>query len=331
MGIAQNNRRLAMDLKEAMMRKATLKNGFGGGLVAASLAFTLAAFGCSSNQMYGNGQPTTVTPTINSSDHAVTPGSSSGTEGNPPMASSYTYPSSASSMYPTNEVDVDAQANLAAQRAYRGVVLGPADPGGVQPVPTVAGGVYVSPALTTNPAATINSSISSSGGGQAITGGPIIPAPLGGVTLANSGAPTVATNSLGTTATTGALTTATTGALTTATGTPALAGSAAFSPVLMNSTPAPQATGTANPTLATIGATGTTAAPIVGGSLLPGATPATAATTGMTRTAATSGLRTTGSATMNIAGGIQIQSGANGGVMVTNVGTGAAAGAAAHH
>src|SRR5579884_821543 len=330
MGIAQNNRRLAMDLKEAMMRKATLKNSFGGGwLVAASLAFTLAAFGCSSNQMYGNGQPTTVTPTINSSDHAVTPGTSSGTEGNPPMASAYTYPSSASDMYPNNVVDVDAQANLAAERAYRGVVLGPADPGGVQPVPTVAGGVYVSPALSTNPAQTINSSISSSGGGQAITGGPIVPAPLGGVTLANTGAATVATNSLGTTETTGAMTTATTGALTTSTGTPALAGSAAFSPVLMNSTPAPQATGTANPTLATIGATGTTAAPIVSGSLLPGATTTTAATTG-TATAA-SGLRTGGTATMNVAGGIQIQTGTGGGVMVTNIGAGASAGAAAHH
>ncbi|HLJ73396.1 MAG TPA: hypothetical protein VKU62_02330, partial [Thermoanaerobaculia bacterium] len=67
--------------------------------------FTLAVFGCSSNRMYGNGQPASVTPTINSSDHAVTPGSSGGTNGNPPMASAYTYgPGLSSDMYPTDQV-----------------------------------------------------------------------------------------------------------------------------------------------------------------------------------------------------------------------------------
>ena len=306
------------------MRKATMTNRFGGGwLLAASLAFTLAAFGCSSNQMYGNGQPTTVTPTINSSDHAVTPGSSGGTNGNPPMTSSYTYPSS-SSMYPTNQVDVDALALAAAQRAYRGVVLGPSGAQGYQPAATIAGGVYVSPALSVNPAQTINSSISSSGGGQAITGGPIVPAAQGGVSLTPTGTALAAS----TVATTGG-TTATTGALTTSTGTPVLGGSAMFSPVLMNSTPAPQATGTANPTLATIGATATTAVPIVGGSLLPGVTTTNTAATTATPAAAASTLRTSASMTATVVNGIQIQTGANGGITVTNVGTTGAA--AAHH
>jgi hypothetical protein len=225
-------------------------------------------------------------------------------------------------MYPTNQVDVNALAIAAADRAYRGVVLGPSGAQGYEPGVTVAGGVYVSPALSTNPAQTINSSISSSGGGQAITGGPIVPAPLGGVSLASTSATTVAT--AGTTPTTSGI--AATGALTSSSGTPVLGGSSVFSPVLMNSTPAPQATGSANPTLATIGATGTTAAPIVSGSLLPGVT---TNNTTMTRpTAATSALRTAASTTATIAGGIQIQTGATGNVMVTNVGIGSAA---AHH
>lgn len=300
-----------MNLKEAMMRKATTKNSFGRGwLVAASLAFTLAAFGCSSNQMYGNGQPTTVTPTMNSSDHAVTPGSSSGTAGNPPMASSYTYPSSASSdMYPANQVDVDTLAIQAARRGFRGVVLGPSGADGVQPGVTVTGGVYVSPALSTNPAQTINSSISSPGAGGAITGGPIVPTSASaGVTLSPTGATVAA---IGTGATLG---TATTGALTTSTGGPIVAGSSAFSPVLMNSTPAPQATGTANPTLSTV---------VAAGSALTNGTAPTARTTNTTSataantTAKTSALHT---ATVNVAG-ISVQTGANGGVMVSNVGS----------
>jgi len=301
------------------MRKATSNAGFGRGwLVAASLAVTLAAFGCTTNRTAGNGQPTMVTPTMNSTDHVVTNGSSSGTEGNPPMTSSYMHQSDMGSR---PRVDVDAQANLAAERGYQGILLGPSGAQGAQQGVTVVAGQTVSPALAVNPEPTLNSSISSPGGGAAITGGPIVPESAStGVTLGNGGltATTAAVTAPGTTA-------ATTGAL---------AGSAAFSPVLMNSTPPPQPTGTVAPTLATIGATGTTALTTFGG------TPATTGTTAANSTA-TNGTATTAmpaaamptlrvnSATANVASGIRVQTAANGGVLVTNIGTGGAA--AGHH
>jgi len=292
------------------MRKATSNERFGRGwLVAASLAVTLAAFGCTTNRMAGNGQPTMVTPTMNTTDHAVTSGSSSGTEGNPPMTSSYMYRSNAGS---TPRVDVDAEANLAAERGYQGIVLGPSGAQGVQKGVTVVAGQTVSPALAVNPEPTLNSSISSPGGGAAITGGPIVPESASvGVTLGNGGltAATAAVTAAGSAAT------ATTGAV---------AGSAAFSPVLMNSTPAPQPTGTAAPTLATIGATGTTALTTLGG------TPATnaAATNGTATTPMPAAARSTlrvNSATANVVSGIRVQTASSGGVLVTNVGSGAAA------
>src|SRR6266568_3704490 len=100
------------------MHKATTKKFSGmSWLVAASLAATLAAYGCSSNQYAGNGQPTPVTPTINSVNHSMTNGSSYGTEGTPPMASSYVNPSAPA-------VNVDALAILAAEQGFRGRVLG---------------------------------------------------------------------------------------------------------------------------------------------------------------------------------------------------------------
>lgn len=109
-------------------------------LAATSLVLTVAAFGCSTNR-------------------SVTPGSSSGTQGNPPMASSYT----------------DAVVDAAAQQGYQhqAKVLGVVNPGGVQigvPVqPT--GGAVVPPAMLVNPQSTINRSVSSPNGDQAITGG----------------------------------------------------------------------------------------------------------------------------------------------------------------
>ena len=211
-------------------------------LIAASLALTLAAFGCTSNQYAGNGQPTIVTPTYN---HATTPGSSSGTEGVPPMASSFTYL--------TPRVDVDGLANLAAMQGYRGRVLGPSGAQGYLPGVTATGGILVSPALTTNPQATVNTSISSQAV-PVITGGEV-GAGINIVSTGATGASTAGTPAMATTvATTG--TTAATAALTASGSGTTVAGSAAFAPAMMNSTPAPQATGSTGPTLATVVATG---------------------------------------------------------------------------
>src|SRR2546430_13110678 len=137
------------------MRKATRNQMRGmGWLTAGSLALALASFGCNSNQSAGNGQPTSVTPTINSVNHSGTYGSSSGTEGMPPMSSSYSNPA-------TPRVDVDALANLAAQRGFRGVILGPADPGGIQQGVTISSGQFASPANAVLPQSTVKSSLNS--------------------------------------------------------------------------------------------------------------------------------------------------------------------------
>ncbi len=82
----------------------------------------------------------------------------------------------------------------------------------------------------------------------------------------------------------------------------------------MNSTPPPQATGTTGPTLRTVVAT-------AGRGTITGTTTAAARTTTGT-TAAKSAVRTTTATTnVNIAGGIRIQTGSNGSIMLTNIAT----------
>jgi hypothetical protein len=243
------------------MRKATTKK-FSGTLLSATLAVTLAAFGCSSNQYAGNGEPASVMPTINSVNHSGTPGSSSGTEGIPPMSSSYVIPSGP-------RVNVDALAILAAEQGFRGRVLGPVDPAGYQQGVTISSGQFVSPANQVLPQSTVNSSINSEPT-TVITSGE-----GDGITIAANSSPLAAAAPAAATP----AATAATGGLTAATAGTTLASSASFSPALMNSTPAPQATGTTNATLPTLVATGR-------------ATPT---------------------------GGIQILSGANGAIMMTNV------------
>ena len=288
------------------MRKATLKKNGMGWLTAASLAATLAMFGCTSNQYAGNGQPTRVTPTIDTVNHSMTYGSSSGTEGTiPPMASSYTPSPAAPS------VNVDALAVLAADRGFRGYVLGPADPGGTQQNVAVSSGQFESPANAVLPQSTVNSSINSQPV-PAITGGDVTLS--GGAIAAASPIPTLtggggATTTASTAATTAAPTSsAATSALTTSTGAPTVAGSGAFSPVLMNSTPAPQATGTTGPTLRTVVATGRA----VNGNTR---TSSTARTSALRATTGT----TTSTATGTAASGIHLNTTQSGGIVMTNV------------
>ena len=127
-------------------------------LAATSLALTVAAFGCTTNRYPGTSLG------YGAANRSVTPGSSSGTEGVPPMASSY---------IGVAQPNTDALAEAAARQGYQGRVLGPVNPGGTQvgvPVqPT--GGQVVSPAMIVNPQSTVNPSVSSPGGDVGVTGG----------------------------------------------------------------------------------------------------------------------------------------------------------------
>src|SRR5439155_2316772 len=137
-------------------------------LAVVSLACTLTAFGCTTSRTAGNGQPTSSGPALGPASPTTTPGSSSGTAVNPPMASS------AIPIDPTRPSSVDALAVLAADQAYQGRVLGTVNPDGAQsagPIPTT--GQFVNPALVVNPQITVNSSVSSAQVGPGITGAPV--------------------------------------------------------------------------------------------------------------------------------------------------------------
>ncbi len=273
------------------MRKATTKSfGRGGWLAVTSLALTLAFLGCTSNQYAGNGQPTMLTPTQNSVDHSSTYGSSSGNAGTPPMASSFTYVGS-------SRVDVDALANLAAEQGYRGRILGPADPGGYGAGVTIATGQFVSPALIANPQVTVNSSISSG------------PMPATGAVFGVDTGPLAAATGISGTAGSTAVTISTTPSGTT-TVTPAVPTTAASMMTAAGTNAALTATTANAPLVATTGNPALTAAAI--------RVPTTAAATTSSRTTAPATLRTA-TATGTIAGGIRIETGSSGNILVTNV------------
>ena len=82
-----------------------------------SFAIMLAALGCTTNMNPGNGQPVNAPATMPSQ----TPGASTGASVNPPMASAMTSSERAAAT-------VDAIAILANDQAYRGRVLGVANP-----------------------------------------------------------------------------------------------------------------------------------------------------------------------------------------------------------
>ncbi len=128
-----------------------------------TLALIFAAVGCTTNRYPGSGQPASVMPSYGQPNQSATPGTSYGTEGIPPMASSYTG---------ITRVNTDALATLAAEQGFRGRVLGPVNPAGVQVgVPTQLTGQLVPPAMIVNPQETINSSVSSPYGSVGVTSG----------------------------------------------------------------------------------------------------------------------------------------------------------------
>jgi len=173
-------------------------------LAIVSLACTLAAFGCTTNRMPGNGQPTEQTPAVGPVNTSSTPGSSSGTT-NPPMASG------AIVVDPTRPSAVDAQATLAADQAYQGRVLGAVSPpmttqGNATTAPT---GQFTNPAVVVNPHSTVNSSVSSA----AVAPPALTTVPMSGDATNATGTPAAATNSAVSTMSNATLATATNSAI----------------------------------------------------------------------------------------------------------------------
>src|SRR5579872_5323390 len=143
-----------------------------------SLAVTLAAFGCSSNPYDNtlNGEPAQSTPRYTPTE---TPGVSNGTEGIPPMASSFVYSTAPA-------VNTDAIATLEADQGFEGRVLGPSGAQGPQTASGLepSGGQWVNPAMIVNPQSTVNATISS-------PATPVITGGTGGGTDLFTGAATI--------------------------------------------------------------------------------------------------------------------------------------------
>lgn len=164
------------------MRKVTTSIIQGAGAVA--LACSLALAGCTTNHYPGNGQPYTGGPSVGPALPSSTPGTSSGTNGTPPMSSSSLTRS-------------DAAEVMALHQRANPVYLGPAYPG--SSVATVTNqqpqwvanptGQFTYPASVANPISTVNSSISSAPTPVITTGGEdaFVGVPVGTTGAATSG------------------------------------------------------------------------------------------------------------------------------------------------
>lgn len=135
--------------------------------LAITLAASLAALGCTTNQNLGNGTPTRSGPEVRT---APTSGVTSGGETytppvNPPMTSSYNRSQVLPTMKPRliRRSPDEAAAILAGNQPLHGRYLGVVSPGAATRVGYQSDGNrnYVNPALQTNPQLTVNSSISS--------------------------------------------------------------------------------------------------------------------------------------------------------------------------
>jgi hypothetical protein len=120
------------------------------GVLAISLTFALATFGCTTNKMPGDGQPTSSGPSLGPAVPTSVPGTSSGTHGTPGAA-----------LTPAD----DAAATMAARQAYRGRYLGPSAPGAAPATASapIVTGQYIPPSNSANPQLTVNNTISSPG------------------------------------------------------------------------------------------------------------------------------------------------------------------------
>lgn len=249
-------------------------------LLAVSLAASLAAFGCTTNQNLGNGTPLRNGGELRS---APTSGVTSGQERAtpPPMTSSYTGADALPRITPRTLSRADrAAAVLAGNQPTRGRYLGVVNPGPAgRPYVSDSNVQFANPALAVNPQVTLNSSISSG--------------PVAGI---NTGVgSTVLTN--GTTVTTGA---ASASAVTATTATASTPAAAAVSGATLAPTPA--STATTLPAGAFAASTATPAQSVVA---TPAAVTAASATAPTPTTAASS---------------VVLVRGANGAATITNTG-----------
>ncbi len=178
------------------MRNSNEKNALSGGIAAVSLALILAA--CSTNQVPGNGQPTSP-GTYGGTPPASTPGSSGGTSTTPPAHAMIVAPQRITPMFSSS---ADA---IAVLRGHQGRVLGPSSPG-----PSGTGGVAIAnDTMPLVPQSTVNSSISSPAN-SVVTGGD-----GGGVVFSGTSGSAAVSTAASTSAATAALTSAATNAPTT--------------------------------------------------------------------------------------------------------------------
>jgi hypothetical protein len=156
-------------MEEIKMRKTSspIKSSERNSLrIVAAIALTgsLAAFGCSTNKMPGNGEPAMSAPAAGSVAPNVTstPGSSSGatsTSGATPQAMTSSSPANGFS------ASEDAIATLKADEGFKGKYLGEAAPNdattNTPASPQQVTGQFIPPSAYANPQVTLNSSISS--------------------------------------------------------------------------------------------------------------------------------------------------------------------------
>lgn len=127
-------------------------------LASTALAASLAIFGCSTNKMPGDGEPSSM-PLHSPATAAPTNGTSGGTR---PGTSGGIAPMISSGPASMTTPAVDAYAQVAQAQGFRGRILGPSFPGQSDIAATMQPtGQFQNPSLVANPEVTVNRSASS--------------------------------------------------------------------------------------------------------------------------------------------------------------------------
>jgi len=223
-------------------------------LASTALAATLAVFGCSTNKMPGDGQPSSMpyhSPATAAPTNGISGGARPGTSGGiTPMISS----GPASMTTPA----VDSYALIAEAQGFRGRILGPSFPGQPDISETMPPtGQFQNPALVANPEVTVNRSISSeptpayindTGAGLAIVSSG---AATAGVTAASTVAGTGTTGTVAAPLTVSSAAAATPGQVVIGTPTPTQSSIGVPSPTIAVNPVVPARAGTTTPTTTT--------------------------------------------------------------------------------
>lgn len=160
-------------------------------LASTALAAALAVFGCTSNRIPGDGQPSSM-PFHSPATAAPTNGTSGGAR---PGTSGGITPMISSGPASMTTPGVEAYAVVAQSQNFRGRILGPSSPGQSnlsEAIPPT--GQFQNPALVANPEVTVNRSISSDATPAVINDSGA------GITIVSGGGTTAASTVTGTTA-----------------------------------------------------------------------------------------------------------------------------------